>query len=97
MVMRIVYDTKGVYVQGLAERSGRRYIRVREPSNGHGGPQKNGDHSIAHLKRTTLMHADLKEIRTDEIEMREAGSIMTDSPFLDEIVYTGDHDDEAMM
>ena len=38
MAMRIVYDAKGVYVHGLAERSGCRYIRVREPSNGHGGP-----------------------------------------------------------
>ena len=41
--------------------------------------------------------ADLKAMRTDEREMREAGSIMTGSRFLDEILYTGDNDDEAIM
>ena len=65
--MEIVQKARGVYVEGLAERTGRRY----QKNNGHGGPRKKGDHSIAYLKKTTLLHPDLREMRKEERAARE--------------------------
>ena len=69
--MEIVQKARGVYVEGLAERTGRRYQKTTTKINGHGGPRKKGDHSIAYLKKTTLLHPDLREMRKEERAARE--------------------------
>ncbi len=68
--IKIVIEWKGRYVPGLAERSGRRYLKAKETSNNWGGPREKGDHSIAYLKKLTLMHPDLQAMRKEEREMR---------------------------
>ncbi|EJK60897.1 hypothetical protein THAOC_18686 [Thalassiosira oceanica] len=63
--MMIVYQHKGVYVEGLATRTGHRHIKSKEKKN-WGGARVKGDHSIAHLKRSTRMHRDLQDMRSEE-------------------------------
>ena len=63
--MDIVRQHRGVYVPGLAERTGRRYEMVQEVDQ-RGGPRTKGDPSIAHLKKITSMHGDLRDMRKEE-------------------------------
>ena len=81
--MKIIYDKKGVYVPGLANRTGRRFFRNTTHSKIHGGPRQKGDHSIANLEKSTPLHGDLKGMREEERAMREAGKIMTVGAFLE--------------
>ena len=84
--MYIVYVAKGVYVPGLAERSGRRFIKGPRQKESRGGPHKKGVHSLAHEKRKAGMHEDLKAMRAVEVKMREDGSILSGEKFIAEII-----------
>jgi len=57
--MEIVRQHRGVYVPGLAERTGRRYQKTQAVTEQRGGPRTKGDPSIAHMKQITTMHCDL--------------------------------------
>ena len=90
LAMNIVCEQKGVYVPGLAERSGRHFIRGSGQKEGRGGSRKKGVHSLAHQKRKVEMNANLKAIRAVERKMREVGSILSRQKFVDEIVHFDD-------
>ena len=64
--MEIVQQLKGVYVPGLAERTGWRYEKVQGVSDQWGGPWTKGDHSVAYMKQITTMHSDLGDMRKEE-------------------------------
>ena len=84
--MKIVCEQKGVYVPGLAEQSGRRFIKNSGQKESRGGRHTKGMHGLAHEKRKAGMHADLKAMRLMERKMREDGSILSSNNFTDEIV-----------
>ena len=86
LAMKIVYLAKGVYVPGLAERSGCRFIEGPKQKESRGGPHKKGVHSLAHEKRKAGMHADLKAMRAVKVKMREDGSILSGEKFIAEII-----------
>ena len=66
LAMKVVHAHKGVYVHGLAERTGRRYTRT-EAKKKSGGNSVKKDWSKMHLRRTTEMHLlDLHEMRAKE-------------------------------
>ena len=69
---KIVGEAKGVYDQGLAEKTGRRYMKSKTKM-GHGGSRTAKDPSLAYLKRTTMMHPDLKALMKEarEFDQRE--------------------------
>ena len=87
LAMKIVCEKKGVYITGLAERSGGRFIKGSRKKEGRGGSRKKGVHYLAHQKRNAGMYADLKAIRAVERKMREVGSILSGEKFMDEIVH----------
>ena len=62
--MKIVAERKGVFVPGLAERSGRRFMKS-EQKMGHGGKREAVDPSIAYLKSITKMHPSLQELMSE--------------------------------
>ena len=59
----IVARAKGVYVHGLAEKTGRRYMKT-DQKMGHGGPRTAGDPDVAYLKKTEMMHNELRGLMT---------------------------------
>ena len=64
----MVHAAKGVYVQGLAKQTGRRYTKVRESGKKkRGGARKKGDYSMSHLQKN---NADAQRSAGDE-ERRE--------------------------
>ena len=69
--MDIVVNNKGAYVHGLAERTGRRFIKMHKKENcgGHWIPM---DPSIRYLANITKMHPSLrnmlKEARANEVQ-----------------------------
>ena len=64
--MEIVRQHRGVFVPGLAERTGRRYQKTQAVAEQRGGPWTKGDPSIAHIKQITTMHCDLLDMRKEE-------------------------------
>ena len=73
---KIVAEAKGVYIQILAERTGRRYMKSKTKM-GHGGARTAKDRSLAYLKKTTMMHPDLKALMKEarEFDQRESDRI----------------------
>ena len=86
LAMYIIHDAKGVYVPGLAKRSGWRYMWGPKINRIHGGPRTKNVRSLAYEKRKTGLHDDLKTIRAVERKMREDGRIMSGNNFIQEIV-----------
>ena len=78
--MKVVHAAKGVYVQGLAQQTGRRYTKVKESGKKkRGGARKKGDYSMSHLQKITRMHRDLQAMRKEEREMGHEESEGEDS------------------
>ncbi|EJK62102.1 hypothetical protein THAOC_17300, partial [Thalassiosira oceanica] len=88
--MFVVYQHRGVYVEGLATRTGHRHIKSKEKKN-WGGARVKGDHSIAHLRRSTRMHRDLQDMRSEE---RASTSCETRKALGGSKDISGDIDDE---
>ncbi|NCF93533.1 MAG: hypothetical protein GWQ05_21640 [Verrucomicrobiaceae bacterium] len=67
--MKIVVKAKGAYVQGLAERTGRRFLKSKKKM-GHGGKREALDPEIAYLADAKKMHPELRGMLA---EARAAG------------------------
>ena len=69
---KILAEAKGVYVQGLAERTGRHYMKSKMKM-GYGGSRTAKDLSLTYLKKTTMMCPDLKALMKEarEFDRRE--------------------------
>lgn len=64
IAMKIICDAKGCYVPGLAERTGRRYIKSATRGR-HGGSRAKGDHEVFFWGKMKGLHKDLKEMRRE--------------------------------
>ena len=69
--IKIVAGKKGVYMQGLAEKAGRRYMKSKQKM-GHGGKREAEDPSLRYLSDAKKVHPSLRALMKDAREKEEA-------------------------
>ena len=69
----IVSETKGVYVHGLAQTTGRRFKRAKNKGK-RGGKRMAGDPSIRYLVDVKKMHPGLFTMTKEAMEVTQSGS-----------------------
>ncbi len=84
VAMKIVVEKKGVYVQWLAEGTGRRFIKSKKKM-GHGGKRKAMGPSSGCLADVTKMHPTLREMMA-EARVKRAKVADTEEEIPDEAV-----------